>query len=69
MGLDRIRAAMDLLLAENVIEWQGDLRSTYNKYFHPSVLEMEHPDMFEMLFKGEVIAAFQFETPVNKMAA
>ena len=68
VGLDRIRAAMDLLLAENVIEWQGDLRSTYNKYFHPSVLEMEHPDMFEMLFKGEVIAAFQFETIVGRVA-
>ena len=68
VGLDRIRAAMDLLLAENQIEWQGDLRSTYNKYFHPKVLEMQHPDMFEMLFKGEVIAAFQFETIVGRVA-
>lgn len=68
-SLDRIRASMDLLLEAGEIEWQGSLRSTYNKYFHPKALEMQHPDMYEMLFKGEIIAAFQFETPVNKMAA
>ena len=59
---------MDLLLEAGEIEWQGSLRSTYNKYFHPKALEMQHPDMYEMLFKGEIIAAFQFETIVGRVA-
>ena len=62
-ALDRIRAAMDLLLEYGKIEWQGTLKATYNKYFHPDVLEMDDPKMFDMLYNGDVINAFQFETP------
>lgn len=68
LALDRIRASMDLLLDDGVIEWQGDLRKTYTHYFHPNALEMSHPDMYEMLFKGEIIAAFQFEAITGRMA-
>lgn len=53
---------MDLLLENNKIEWQGSLKETYNKYLHPDVLEMEHPKMFDLLYLGDIIAAFQFET-------
>lgn len=67
-ALDRIRACMDLLLEYKKIEWQGTLRDTYNKYFHPDVLEMEAPEMFEMLFQGQVLNAFQFETNVGQQA-
>lgn len=67
-ALDRIRYAMELLLEHGKIEWQGTLRDTYNKYFHPDVLEMEAPEMYEMLFQGHVLNAFQFETPVGQQA-
>lgn len=67
-ALDRIRAAMELLLEYGKIEWQGSLRKTYNKYFHPDVLEMDDPEMFKMLFDGHVINAFQFETDVGQQA-
>lgn len=67
-ALDRIRAAMELLLEHGKIEWQGTLRETYNKYFHPDVLEMEAPKMFDMLFDGHVLNAFQFETAVGTQA-
>jgi DNA polymerase III subunit alpha len=67
-ALDRIRAAMELLLEHGKIEWQGSLRATYNKYFHPDVLEMEAPEMFDMLFEGHVLNAFQFETNVGQQA-
>lgn len=60
---------MDLLLEHNKIEWQGSLKETYNKYLHPDVLEMENPRMFDLLHSGDIIAAFQFETPVNIIAA
>ncbi|MDX6158408.1 PHP domain-containing protein [Bacillus subtilis] len=67
-ALDRIRTALDLLLEHGKIEWQGSLRATYNKYFHPDVLEMESPKMFDLLFEGHVLNAFQFETAVGQQA-
>jgi len=67
-ALDRIRACMELLLEHGKIEWQGSLRKTYNKYFHPDVLEMEAPEMWDMLFEGHVLNAFQFETDVGQQA-
>ena len=56
------------MLKYKKIEWQGSLRATYNKYFHPDVLEMDAPEMFDMLFNGHVLNAFQFETPVGQQA-
>ena len=64
-ALDRIRKCFDLLLQYNKIEWQGSLRKTYDKYLHPNVLEYNNPEMWNLLYSGEVINAFQFETVVN----
>lgn len=64
-GLDRIRKTMDLLLKNGKMKWQGDLKSTYDKYLHPNVLEYDDLQMWELLYSGEVINAFQFETLVN----
>lgn len=64
-ALDRIRKCFDLLLQYNKIEWQGTLRKTYDKYLHPNVLEYNNPQMWNLLYSGEVINAFQFETVVN----
>ena len=60
--LDRLRKCMDLLLKDGLMEWQGDLRSTYNKYLHPDVLDLENPEMFKMLREGKVLDAFQYES-------
>lgn len=65
-ALDRIRLSMELLLKDNKIEWQGTLKDTYNKYFHPDVCDMDSPEMYQMLMDGHVINAFQFETPVGR---
>ena len=67
-ALDRIRVAMDLLIEYGKIEDQGSLRKTYDKYFHPDVLEMDAPEMYQMLFDGHVLNAFQFETNVGQQA-
>lgn len=67
-SLDRIRTALEMLVKYNKIEWKGDLRSTYEAYFHPDVLEMKEPEMFKMLFDGHVLDAFQFETNVGQQA-
>jgi len=67
-AMDRIRTVMEILLKEGKIEWQGSLRETYNKYFHPDVIEWDNPKMFEALYNGDVLNAFQFETPVGQQA-
>lgn len=64
-ALDRIRACMELLLEAGKIEWQGSLRATYEKYLHPDVLDMETSGMFELLHKGEILDAFQFDSSVK----
>ena len=67
-ALDRIRKCMDLLIEYGKIEWQGSLRATYNKYLHPDALELDNPEMFKLLYSGEVINAFQFDTNVGLQA-
>lgn len=67
-ALDRIRAAMDMLLKDGKIEWQGSLQDTFNKYFHPDVLDIESPGMYDMLFNGDIISAFQFEAKAGRQA-
>lgn len=61
-SLDKIRKCLDLLLKYNKIEWQGSIKETYDKYLSPNVLEYNNPDMWKLLYEGEVIDAFQFET-------
>ncbi|MDG0860362.1 PHP domain-containing protein [Staphylococcus equorum] len=67
-SLDRIRSSLEMLVKYNKIEWKGDLRKTYEAYFHPDVLEMKEPEMFKMLYDGHVLDAFQFETNVGQHA-
>lgn len=61
-ALDRIHEAMRLLLRDHQIEWQGDLKSTYDKYFAVDQLEMDAPAMYDMLFNGEILNAFEFSS-------
>lgn len=65
-ALDRIHEAMRLLLRDQKIEWQGDLKSTYDKYFAVDRLEMDAPEMFDMLFDGEIINAFEFSSMTGR---
>lgn len=61
-ALDRIHEAMRLLLRDHKIKWQGDLKSTYDKYFAVDRLEMDASEMYDMLFNGDVINAFEFSS-------
>ena len=59
---------MDLLLEDNKIEWQGSLRATYDKYFHPDVLDLTSKEMFDMLSNGDIFDAFQMSSLVARNA-
>ena len=67
-ALDRIRSNMELLIEEGKIEWQGDLRSTFEKYFHPDVLDMDSHEMYDLLYEGQILDAFQFDSAVGSQA-
>lgn len=67
-ALDKIHTTMNYMLEDRVIEWQGNLRATYNKYLLPAVLEYKDKLMWKKLWDGEVIDAFQFDTMVGSQA-
>ena len=62
-SLDRIHEAFDLLMKDNLIQKQKDFRTTFNKYFSVDNLDDSNQDMYDKLFNGEVIEAFQFSAP------
>lgn len=67
-ALDRIRKDIELLIKHNVIEDKGSLKATYDAYLHPTKLEYEDPDMWQLLYDGEITNAFQMETLVGRTA-
>lgn len=64
-AMDKLREGLDLLLEHEEIKWQGNLRKTFNKYFHPDNLEYKDPKMYEMMASGEVPDLFQFTTNIG----
>jgi DNA polymerase-3 subunit alpha len=68
-ALDKIGVAMDLLLEDNVIQWQGSLKKTYDKYIHPDVLDYNNQEMWNLMGTGQVINLFQFDTAVGSQCA
>lgn len=68
-GLDKIRTTMNLLLEDDLMDWQGSLRETYNKYLLPKHLDYDTTKMWEMAYGGQIVDLFQFDTPVGAQAA
>ena len=60
-ALDRMYACLNLLLKDGLIEWQGSLRSTYEKYLGVYNLERNNLDMWQMLWEHKVMSFFQME--------
>lgn len=67
-ALDKIRTCMQLLIDDGLMEEQGTLRETYNKYLHPDTLIYENEDMYKLLYNGDIINAFQYEGSVGSQA-
>ena len=67
-ALDKIHATLNYLLEDGVITWQGNLRATYNKYLLPANIEYKDIEMWKMLWSGEIIDVFQFDTMVGSQA-
>lgn len=67
-ALDKIRACMNWMLEDEVMEWQGSLRATYNKYLDPKVLNYDSQDMWDALYNKQIPSCFQFDTAVGGQA-
>lgn len=63
----KIAKCMELLLRDGLIEWQGDLRKTYDKYLHPDVIEQDNPEIWRKASEGSVPQIFQFDTQVGSV--
>ena len=67
-ALDKMQATLNLLLKAGKIEWQGDLKSTYEKYIGVYTLERDDIEMWKLLWNHKVISLFQMEKESGKQA-
>lgn len=51
---------MEYMVKDGVIEWQGSLRATWDKYFHPSVVDYNCKELWDNAADGKVLSLFQF---------
>ena len=68
VNLDAMHQCINLLVKYNYIDWQGSLLKTYNKYFHPDVLDYTSEEMWKMAEDHKIINLFQFMTDVGAQA-
>lgn len=67
---DKLAQAIRFLQEDGVIEDNGiNLRSVYDKYFHPNVLPMNDKKVWDAIQNGTVINVFQFDSEVGSQAA
>lgn len=66
---DKMTICIDLLQKENYIDSNLTLRQAYNKYLHPSSLNLDDEKLWDSLAKGQVLDVFQFSTGVGLQAA
>lgn len=64
-ALDKIYTCLKLLLNDGLIEWQGSLKATYEKYLHPDVIDYTSPEMWELAADGKIVDLFQMQTAVG----
>lgn len=54
------------MIEYGVMQWQGTLRKTFEKYLHPDVIDKSSPELFETLGSGRVPDLFQFSTALGQ---
>ena len=68
-ALDRIRTCLDLLLKYGYIEWEENLKETYNKYVGLENLDYETEKMWNEIGENKISNLFQYDTPVGLATA
>ena len=67
-ALDRLRTVFDVLIKDGKITWEGNLKATWNKHFHPAVLDIVSEEIYEPLYKLTISNAFQFTSAIGMNA-
>ena len=67
-ALDRMRACMNMLLEDGLMEWKGSLKETFNYYLHPTKIDMDNKDMIKLLYTTKNMSFFQMESVVGEQA-
>ena len=58
-ALDRIHQCINYMLEDGTMQWQGDLKSTYDKYLNPQIINYDNQEMWEMAADGKISSLFQ----------
>ena len=66
---DKITTCIELMQKDGIVEKDLSLRQIYNKYLHPSVLNLEDEKLWKALGDGSVLDVFQFSTGVGLATA
>lgn len=67
-ALEKIHIELDLLLEDGRIEWQGDLKSTYEKYLGTYNIERDNEKLWDLINEHKITSLFQFERQVGAQA-
>lgn len=67
-ALQKIHICLNLLLEDGYIEWQGDIKSTYEKYVGVYNIERSNPDIWKMINEHKIISLFQMEKQTGYQA-
>lgn len=59
-ALQKMRTCMELLLDDGLIEWQGSLKDTYEKYFGVYNIDRDNK-IWDAICNQDVLSIFQFE--------
>lgn len=57
-ALQKEHVCMNLLMEDGRLEWQGDLKSTYEKYLGVYRIERDNPEIWKMLNEHKVMSFF-----------
>ena len=60
-ALEKIHTELNLLLEDGYIEWQGDLKSTYEKYLGVYNIERHNDKIWDLICSHKIMSLFQFE--------
>lgn len=60
-ALSKIHTEMNLLLKDKLIEWQGTLKATYEKYLGVYSIERHNDAIWDMIDQHKILSLFQFE--------
>jgi DNA polymerase-3 subunit alpha len=65
---DAIQTELMLLAQDGYIEWDTNLKTTYNNYLHPEVINYTDSEMWALANQKKIISLFQMDSPVGESA-